>query len=401
MPTRKKKKQNRSNKKKKRALSRIVLILIVLGIFVTGFFLLKPVFRDFSEFISSRITQETDEETPLTVEELDPVLDAILHAVDQLGVPDELISIQKREKETNISVQLDRQRLDLNFANMIITGQAELAGAELVKGEESASGNIQNIQFRDPDKGIVYNVRLSYARVGRYPEPKPKLAIVVDDFGYFAGSLLESFNNLHIEVTFAILPDKPHTRNVMEKAKKAGREVMIHIPMEPLNYPSVNPGPNPILVNLSEREIRRRMEQYIRQLPYASGANNHMGSLATSDRNTMEIVLDVLKKHSLFFVDSRTSGSSIAHDLAQEMNVLSARRDLFLDSPDVSERTFQERLSQLKQLKARQDSVLIITHCFDEERLDHIQRLIYEAEKMGFEIVRVSRLFETGLPEIL
>lgn len=395
----KKKRKKRNIKKKKRLLSKLILFFFVIGLGLAIFYMGKhylPKIGDF--FVSDRekITEET-----VVSEVTEPILKAIKYAAEQLGVPNNLTTVTAREEDTLTSIVLDRRRVDLNFANMIITGQVELSGGKLIRGVESASGNIQTINYLDPSTDKLYTVRLSYDRAARYPEIKPKLAIIVDDFGEFAGEKLDRFNQTHPEVTFAILPDLAYTREVMEKSKAVGREVIIHIPMEPLNYPQANPGENAIFVHLSEREIVRRMQSFIRQLPYAKGANNHMGSFVTSDRKTMEIVLNVLKENSLYFVDSRTTASSIAFDLAQQKNINSVKRDIFLDEPDLSEETFKQRVEQLRRFKDNNQNVVVITHCFDNRRLELLNRFIEKAEEIGYEIVRVSRFFDRVLPEIL
>ena len=187
----------------------------------------------------------------------------------------------------------------------------------------------------------------------------------------------------------------------MDRATAMGREVMLHIPMEPVNYPRVNPGNNPILVEQSDREISRIIEGYMRHLPKVSGANNHMGSLATADERVMAAVLTGLAKHNLFFVDSKTTQYSVAVDIAQILNVPVAQRDLFLDDPESSERIIRERLRQLEALKGQKNQVVAITHCFDKQRLEMLNLFIEEAQKIGFEIVPVSQLFVSELPEIL
>lgn len=81
----------------------------------------------------------------------------------------------------------------------------------------------------------------------------------------------------------------------------------------------------------------------MKELPYCIGANNHMGSLATADKQVMTTVLEVLKRHSMFFIDSFTTSSSVAFQTAQEMLIPSIRRDIFLDAPDHSDATLNKK----------------------------------------------------------
>ena len=139
----------------------------------------------------------------------------------------------------------------------------------------------------------------------------------------------------------------------------------------------------------------------IKQFPDCVGAKNHMGSLATTDENVMRIVLEVLKKHDLFFVDSRTSNSTIAYEVAKKMMIPSFKSNLFLDTPDVTLKTMKSKLNTLKSLGKSRDKMLVITHCATQERYEYLKEFIKRIEKLDFEIVPASELFENNLPEIL
>jgi hypothetical protein len=376
-------KKKKRNKQRKSPLSLVIIVILLAVIAVL-------LFRTFRQ-------KEVTPDLP----EIARIEDAIKHAADQLGVPDDLYRTSVRDDGIYIFITLDRERVDLVFANMIITGQVEMAGGEIVSGTETSGGSVHTLRIRDKEAEKDFIVRLTFDRQSRYPEKGPRLAIIVDDFGEFAGSLLDGYLETDPNVTFAILPGLRHTRTVLDRALSMGREVILHIPMEPVGYPRNNPGDNPILVEQSEREINRILEGHLRQLPGVLGANNHMGSLATADERVMTVVLGLLAKHGLYFVDSRTTPHTIAVEVGQRMHVPVTQRDLFLDDPDSSEATMRERLAQLRNLKEQKDQVVVITHCFDRQRLNILNKFIIEAQKMGFEIVPVSQLFITDLPEIL
>ncbi len=327
--------------------------------------------------------------------------EAIEHSAELLGVPSNLVTRRINDGVITYIVRVDRDRIDLTLANMIITGNVQNAGGTIVKGEEVSRGSAHVLTVRNEPAGRDYVVRLSYARTGSYPAERPKLAIIVDDFGEFSGELLDDFLETDINVTFAILPHLRHSELVMNRAVEKGREVILHIPMEPMDYPRNDPGPNPILVELSERQILRRMEGYLRDLPHVSGANNHMGSLATTDETVMQTVLEFLKERDLYFIDSRTSSLSVAFDLAQSMLLPSAKRDIFLDMPDSSEETLQEKIQEIKKMFQENRDVVVITHCFDRQRLDMLNLLIDQAKQMGFELVPVSSFFIRDVPDII
>ncbi|MCG8553569.1 MAG: divergent polysaccharide deacetylase family protein, partial [Desulfobacterales bacterium] len=70
----------------------------------------------------------------------------------------------------------------------------------------------------------------------------PRIAIIIDDIGYnkdLAMGLLKVDKN----ITFAILPFSPSGKQLARSLSGKGAELMLHLPMEPTQYPKVNPGP--------------------------------------------------------------------------------------------------------------------------------------------------------------
>jgi polysaccharide deacetylase 2 family uncharacterized protein YibQ len=159
------------------------------------------------------------------------------------------------------------------------------------------------------------------------------IAIIIDDLGNsrHEADLLLAIN---LPMTFSIIPGLANARAVAESAHRNGREVMVHIPMEPKNVQGKPFEKNGLLLALSDEEIEKRLRGYIDSVPFAVGANNHMGSRFTEDRTKMRTVLKVLKEKKLYFVDSKTSPASIGDVLAREMGIHTAARTVFLDNEE-------------------------------------------------------------------
>ncbi len=388
-------KPKKRKRKKKQNKKNFLLIFIIVIILASAIYFIINNRVDIS--ITPKKIKEKVE--TIEIEQRITVDDVILEAIKNMGVPENLYKHKVRKDAIYIYIELNKDEIDLNLANAIITGKIESIGGKIISGKETITGFKQELEFIDPFDSQKYVVKLYYATEGSYKKKKPQLAIVVDDFGYFKGDLLDDFCKIKQPITFAILPDEANSRTVMLKANETNHETIIHIPMEPMSYPKNNPGKNAIYVHLSKKEIIKRMEGYIKQLPLCIGANNHMGSLVTTDEDIMEIVLEVLKRQAMFFIDSRTTTSSVAFSTAQRMMIPSFENNLFLDSPDISDKTFNMKIEKLKKLSAK-DKVLIVTHCTNKKKINYLKKFITKAEKLGFEIVPVSKFFEYTLPEI-
>lgn len=173
--------------------------------------------------------------------------------------------------------------------------------------------------------------------------------------------MMQDFLNLQLNLTVAVLPNVPHARAVAELAHANGREVLLHIPMEPRDYPTVDPGEQALMVDLSSAEVQDRLRGYLQAVPWVVGANNHMGSRFTESREGMREVLQVLKDQGLFFVDSLTTADSVAIAEAQRMEIPHAARDLFLDN-DLSEEAIRRQIRKLIRIAKEKGSAVGICH---------------------------------------
>jgi polysaccharide deacetylase 2 family uncharacterized protein YibQ len=106
---------------------------------------------------------------------------------------------------------------------------------------------------------------------------------------------------------------------------------MIHMPMEPVEYPQVNPGPGTLLTSMSPDELIAQLDDNLNTLPDVKGINNHMGSRMTAESSQMYQIFSVLKKRGLFFIDSRTTAESLGEPSARLFKVPFAQRDVFID----------------------------------------------------------------------
>ncbi|MCD4829950.1 MAG: divergent polysaccharide deacetylase family protein [Candidatus Cloacimonetes bacterium] len=326
-------------------------------------------------------------------------LAALHQAADDLLVPLALRDTTECDGRTVFTYVLDPARFELPFASACITRMVQQAGGEV--GDGTDSGRQHRLLALDPITGGAWEVALQLDTRGRYASARPLLAVVVDDFGSFGGAVLDSFcQDTDPAVCFAIIPGQPYSREAMDKAAAGGHELLIHMPMEPISYPRNNPGPGAIYVDLPSREIRARVRRYIAELPLAMGANNHMGSLATTDRNVMDAALTELDDAGLYFIDSRTIASSVAHQMAIERGMRSLSRDIFLDDPTWDDATLDKHMQTLKTLLSRQGRAIVITHCIPSGKLRYLQQFLARIPELDAELAPVSALFQTTVPQI-
>ncbi|MEX4215922.1 divergent polysaccharide deacetylase family protein [Haemophilus influenzae] len=155
-----------------------------------------------------------------------------------------------------------------------------------------------------------------------------KLAIVIDDVGYHSKEDAAIFA-MPREISVAIIPAAPYARARNQEAKSQGRDILIHMPMQPVSAVKIEDGG--LHLGMSAAQVNDRVNTAKNIVRDAIGMNNHMGSAATADPQLMTYLMTALQEKHLFFLDSRTIGKSVAGKIAKEQGVRSLDRHIFLD----------------------------------------------------------------------
>ncbi len=188
----------------------------------------------------------------------------------------------------------------------------------------------------------------------------PRVAIIIDDIG-FDKKLAYDLVAIEGNFTFSILPGSPFGRTIAENLHTMGAEIMLHLPMEPVQYPEVDPGPGAILASMSPDVLIESLRKDIDAIPHARGVNNHMGSRITSLSPQMRQIFTILKQRDMFFIDSLTSRHSLCRQSARLFHLPFAQRDVFLDNIQDGD-YIKKQLRQLVSVAKKHGSALGIGH---------------------------------------
>ena len=218
---------------------------------------------------------------------------------------------------------------------------------------------------------------------------RPRVAVIIDDIG-FRPQFDQAFLEIDAPLTFSVLPFTPDGARFAERAHALGREVMLHMPMEPIDYPNKNPGRGALMTTDSAADVARGLAAAIDDVPFAEGVNNHMGSRFTQDRRLVRAMLAAVRDRGLFFVDSLTYGSSVAHAVAREMGVPCAVRNVFLDH-DPQFRPILEKIGQLVSIAQKNGFAVGIGHPH-VATLEVLKTYLPGLKGRGIDVVPVSEL---------
>lgn len=219
------------------------------------------------------------------------------------------------------------------------------------------------------------------------PSHRPRLAIVIDDLGRDRDQA-DTIFRLSFPLTLSVLPHMANSSEIAEEAHRRGYQVMLHLPMasnggsldEPIE---LHPG-------MGSGEVGATFTAMLETVPYASGVNNHEGSLGTSDRTLMNELMPLLHERNLFFVDSRTTAATVAETAAHTAGVPATSRNVFLDD-DQSPAAIRKQFALAIRDAREKGSALAIGHPH-AETLQVLAEMLPGAERQGVKLVFASDL---------
>lgn len=216
----------------------------------------------------------------------------------------------------------------------------------------------------------------------------PKIAIVLDDFGY-TKSNYELLTAIKEPITLSILPGLRYSDYIASQARAKGYEVILHLPLES-ERSDVPEETGTIRAGMSQGAVNSRLAKELSTIPGAVGVSNHQGSKSTSERNTMAPVFTYLKKNDLFFFDSMTSPKSVCKDLASDIGIPYARRDIFIDNSNDPD-AIEAQLYALEKLALKKGQAIAIGHD-RKNTIIVLRRMIPRLKEKGIMIVPLSEL---------
>ena len=239
-----------------------------------------------------------------------------------------------------------------------------------------------NLNLDKPDKDIKKEPATTRSHHG-------KLAVIIDDCGYDI-DLVRRLVKLNAPFSFAIIPYRDYSSDVLHVINGGGQVAMLHLPMEPMDPSAMSEGKHTVLTSMDDKSIRALTRDMVSSLPGISGVNNHQGSKATSDERAMTAVLKELKSQGLFFVDSNTYSKSLGDKLAAQMGVPTGRNNIFLDN-STNEDEIIKKIWQAAAIADKYGSAIAICHA-RPHTVNAWEQAIGEVKASGLKLVPVTEV---------
>mgnify|MGYP003744996625 CR=1 FL=1 len=244
-------------------------------------------------------------------------------------------------------------------AGILLVGAASLRSC---RGVTPQTEGAQSVQLQVG--GVKNGEPLPEETPGKASEELIKRAIVliVDDVGFSLSSAKELLE-VKVPLTWSIIPYQSHSLSSLKLAKEHGIPAMLHLPMEAeVDRPGLKYQVN---LEMDSESLRRFVKSAAGSLPGVIGVNNHRGSRATSTPRVMEAVLSEIQELGLIFVDSRTSGKSVAFRMAREMKIPTLQNEVFLDH-EASPESMRKALERAFSIARKKGTAVVIAHARPE-----------------------------------
>ncbi|MCB2054348.1 MAG: divergent polysaccharide deacetylase family protein [Geminicoccaceae bacterium] len=296
-------------------------------------------------------------------------------------------TVRPREARRAFEIDLSAGRLEPLYAAEPAHGADTPPAAAPVTVAVAPASTLHADEAAHPDEEASTALVPSPFRPKRVMAGPPMVALIIDDLGHNPAAVARLMR-LPARPTLAFLPYTAATPALAERAREAGFEVLLHLPMQPRG--AENPGPMALTLDLPPEEMTARVEWALTRVPGATGVNNHMGSAFTADADAMRLVLQDLRRHNLFYVDSLTGGDSMVATVARDLELRHGIRDVFIDH-DPRPEAIEAQLRRAEAVARRSGSAIAIGHP-GTATIEALERWIPAAKRRGIVFTTAAEL---------
>ena len=257
-------------------------------------------------------------------------------------------------------------------------------------GRENKAKKPENPIITDKPKPQEQEPDVSAYPIQDLPElpSKGKLIFVFDDAGHNLEQL-QYFLDLPFPCTIAVLPKLPNSRETARRIRAAGKELILHQPMQALN-PNINPGDGAVKPGMDREEIKKIVASNVEEIGPIAGMNNHEGSLITSDEKAMEAVLELCREKNIYFLDSRTSSKSVVPQVAKKLNMNIWERAIFLDNKK-DKAYMKKQIIDGLEIASQRGEAIMIGHVFTVDLAILLKEMYSDLTQEGYTFSTISK----------
>lgn len=255
--------------------------------------------------------------------------------------------------------------------------------------EKTDIGPLPRISDRGKRPFDVYSqvTPLAVASSGR-----PKITLVLGGMGLNERLTRKAIDMLPGDVTLGFAPYGENLQAQVNAARAEGHEILLQVPMEPLGYPGINPGPNTLLSDAHPEQNAAALKWLMSRFAGYSGITNYMGARLLGAERALAPVMKELKARGLVYLEDASVSLTISPKVVQQVKLPMQRASLTIDA----EATAPAIMAALEQLEreAERNGLAIATGSGLDVTIETVAEWAKTLQEKGMILVPVSAAYK-------
>jgi len=217
-----------------------------------------------------------------------------------------------------------------------------------------------------------------------------RVVLVIGGMGISQTTTKNAIDQLPSGITLAFAPYGNSLNRWMQYARKRGHELLLQVPMEPIDYPQNNPGPHTIKADADLQENLANLHWSMSRITNYVGITNYLGNKFLSQPASMTPIFAEFADRGLMFFDDGTARNSSSEGVAVKSRLPYARADIVID--DVRSRNaIAGKLEKLIE-RAKRTGLAVGTGNAFPDTIAIVAEFAKRAKELGIEITPVSAI---------
>lgn len=307
-----------------------------------------------------------------TGEDVEAIIDDSADAMDEM--PSEAVPRRSYQQEATIIVARNRAM--------------KAAPIEAV-AEQTPDGPLPRVSSRGKKPFDVYS---QVTPMAVSTSNRPKIAILLGGMGLNQKLTRKAIDELPGDISFGFAPYGEKLQDQVNRARAKGHEIMLQVPMEPVGYPGINPGPQTLLADASTEDNRKALHWHMSRFAGYSGITNYMGARLLVTADALAPVMKEIKDRGLVYLEDATVNLTMAPKLASATRLPVRRATVVIDA-DPTPAAIADALAGLEQ-EAMANGIAIGTGSGLEVTIDTVAEWAKDLQQKGILLIPVSATYK-------
>lgn len=226
------------------------------------------------------------------------------------------------------------------------------------------------------------------ARAFANPDGKPTVSLIVSGLGTNATRTRAAIDELPPEVTLSFAPTSDNLRTWVRRARRAGHEVLIELPMEPYDYGRQRPHAQVMQVGVSADTNKQRLTKLLARAPGYVGVMNYQGAKFATEQDAVDPIVAELRAKGLAFFEDGSLIRSEFEGSSRDAGLAFGKATAWVDARPVADEISQQLL--VLETTARERGAALGTSMPFPVSIDLLKEWIPTLEEKGIALAPAS-----------